>query len=91
MNNSTQASRPQVIPRETGAKKFVKAAIVFVIGAFCALYILNPGAGFVEFIPDNIPVIGNLDEAAAIAILISCCAYFGIDARPFSKFFNKKK
>ena len=28
---------------------------------------------------DNIPGIGNLDEAAAATMLISCLAYFGLD------------
>jgi uncharacterized membrane protein YkvA (DUF1232 family) len=33
------------------------------------IYILNPTMGVFELIPDNLPVIGNLDEGAA-AILI---------------------
>lgn len=42
---------------------------VFLLGLLSFVYILNPGAGFIEFIPDNIPVVGNLDEGAA-ALLI---------------------
>ncbi len=42
---------------------------------------MNLGLGIVEFIPDNIPIIGNLDEAAATLILINCMAYFGLDIR----------
>ena len=34
------------------------------------LYILNPTMGVFELLPDNIPFIGNLDEAAATAILL---------------------
>jgi uncharacterized membrane protein YkvA (DUF1232 family) len=37
---------------------------------FSVVYIINPTAGFLEFIPDNIPFIGNLDEAGATALLI---------------------
>lgn len=33
------------------------------------IYILNPGAGFIEIIPDMIPFIGNLDEGAAFLLL----------------------
>ncbi len=33
------------------------------------IYILNPGAGVVELIPDVIPVIGNLDEGAAFLLI----------------------
>ncbi len=34
------------------------------------VYLINPGAGMVEAIPDVIPWIGNLDEATATGILI---------------------
>ena len=37
---------------------------------FSVVYIINPTAGFLGFIPDNIPFIGNLDEAGATALLI---------------------
>ena len=33
------------------------------------IYILNPGAGFIEFIPDNLPIVGNLDEGAAMLLI----------------------
>ena len=44
---------------------------------FAVFYILNPTAGFIELIPDNIPIIGNLDEAGAVLIIISAIKYFG--------------
>jgi uncharacterized membrane protein YkvA (DUF1232 family) len=34
------------------------------------LYVLNPGAGIFEFIPDVVPVIGNLDDAGATLLVI---------------------
>ncbi len=52
---------------------------VFALGIISVLYILNPGAGFFELIPDNLPLIGNLDEAAAVALLLMCLKYFGLD------------
>jgi len=52
---------------------------IFLLGIFCLLYILNPTAGIFEIIPDNLPVIGNLDEAAAVATLLMCLSYFGLD------------
>lgn len=33
------------------------------------IYLLNPGLGIFELLPDNIPLIGNLDEGGA-AILV---------------------
>ncbi|MFN8284158.1 MAG: DUF1232 domain-containing protein [Chitinophagales bacterium] len=52
-----------------------------VIGAalFAVFYLINPTAGFLEFIPDNLPLIGNLDEAGAVFILISALKYFGFE------------
>ncbi|MFG1493406.1 hypothetical protein [Halobacteriovorax sp. ZH4_bin.1] len=36
------------------------------------IYLLNPTAGIIELIPDNIPYIGNLDEAGAVILFLSC-------------------
>ena len=60
-------------------KNVVNSLIIGGLGVFSALFLVNPGAGIFLEIPDNIPIIGNLDEAAATAILISCLAYFGFD------------
>jgi hypothetical protein len=38
--------------------------------ALGSLYILNPGAGIFELLPDNAPLVGNLDEAGATALVI---------------------
>ncbi|MDF1741750.1 MAG: DUF1232 domain-containing protein [Verrucomicrobiales bacterium] len=65
-----------------------KGIVVGVLGALSAVYLFNPTAGVIELIPDNFPVIGNLDEAAAAALLISCLAYFGLD---IGSIFGKKK
>lgn len=57
----------------------IKAIVVIVLGVLSLLYILNPGAGIFELIPDNIPILGNLDEATAVMVLLACLRYFGID------------
>lgn len=59
----------------------MKKQDITVIGAalFALIYLINPTAGFLEFIPDNIPLIGNLDEAGAVFILISALKYFGFE------------
>ncbi len=66
----------------------MKGFAIIVTAVLCVIYLLNPTAGFLEFIPDNLPVIGNLDEATAVAILLACARYFGYD---LSRFFGKKK
>ena len=67
---------------ERGVDLMKKAGIVL-LGLFCLLYILNPTAGIFELIPDNLPIIGNLDEAAAVAGLLMCLRYFGIELPDF--------
>ena len=57
----------------------MKSVIVAIVGIISLVYIINPTAGFIELIPDNFPIVGNLDEAAATVLLLSCLSYFGID------------
>ena len=66
--------------------KIINSLIIGTLGAISAVFLLNPGAGLFFEIPDNFPIIGNLDEAAAAALLISCLAYFGFDV---TKLFKK--
>ncbi len=60
-------------------KKRVEKAMVFGVAVISSIYLINPSAGILEFIPDNMPIIGNLDEGIAAALLLSCLRYFGID------------
>ena len=57
----------------------MKKIAVFCLGLLSVLYLLNPTAGVFEILPDNLPFIGNLDEAAAVALLLICLRYFGIE------------
>jgi uncharacterized membrane protein len=43
--------------------------VVFMMMAVGVFYVLNPTAGIVEFIPDNFPIIGNLDEGVAFMLI----------------------
>lgn len=62
------------------AGRFAAVAGIFV----SAFWLLNLTGGIVE-LPDNFPFVGNMDEAAATAILIACLRYLGIDVLPFSR------
>ena len=59
----------QTIPHHHGttspssARTPIKILSAITVAGLSALYITNPGAGVLEFIPDNIPIIGNLDES----------------------------
>ena len=64
----------------------MKGVIVFFFGLISILYLLNIGIGIFELIPDNIPLVGNLDEAGAVTLLLMCLRYFGVDmTRLFQK------
>ncbi len=65
--------------------KLIRDLLVLASGILSALYLLNIGFGIAEFIPDNVPIFGNLDEAAATALLLNCLAYFGLDLGHFLK------
>jgi len=45
--------------------------LVYTFAIIGLVYILNPTAGILEFIPDNIPLIGNLDEGVAFMFIIA--------------------
>lgn len=60
--------------RSTGRTIVILAAM-----AVAGLYLINPTAGILEFIPDNLPLVGNIDEAGAALMMISGLRYFGID------------
>lgn len=57
----------------------MKKAGVLLVGLLALIYLLNPTAGVFELIPDNIPLVGNLDEAAAMMLLLMCLRHFGYD------------
>lgn len=67
--------------------KLLRDLLVLASGILSALYLLNIGFGVAVFIPDNVPIFGNLDEAAATGLLINCLAYFGLDV---SRFLRRK-
>ncbi len=65
-----------------------KSIGVALLGILGLIYILNPTAGIIEIIPDAIPIIGNLDEAAAVTLILTSLRYFGVD---LTSFFKRKK
>jgi hypothetical protein len=43
--------------------------LIYAAAVFGLVYILNPTMGIFEFIPDNLPLIGNLDEGVAFVLI----------------------
>ena len=68
----------------------IKKIFFSLTGALSLLYLLNIGSGVIELIPDNIPLLGNLDEATAVLLLLNSLRYFGIDLMTiFERHLNK--
>lgn len=57
----------------------MKSFLVALAGIFSFIYLLNPTFGVLEFLPDNIPLIGNIDDATATMVLLGVLRYFGWD------------
>jgi len=55
-----------------------KDIMMMVLGAAAVVYLINPTFGIFELLPDNLPLIGNIDEAAATTLFIGVLSYFGI-------------
>ena len=43
--------------------------LVYLAAAVGLIYVLNPTMGIFEIIPDNLPLIGNLDEGVAFLLI----------------------
>ncbi len=43
--------------------------LVYLAAILGTIYLLNPTAGFIELLPDNLPIVGNLDEGAAMLLI----------------------
>ncbi len=63
----------------------MKSVLVAVAGIVALIYLLNPTLGIFELLPDNLPFIGNLDEATAMMVLLAALRYFGVDLTRFFK------
>ena len=53
---------------ELGYKKRVGLGHIFV-ALITLVYLFNPGFGMLELIPDNLPLVGNLDEGLLVALV----------------------
>ena len=48
-------------------------------GVLALIYLANPTFGLFELLPDNLPVVGNLDEAGAVLLLTNVLAWYGFN------------
>ncbi len=43
--------------------------LIYTFAIIGLIYILNPTFGVIEFLPDNLPIVGNLDEGIAYLLI----------------------
>lgn len=76
-NDAEELSLEDTQPVKTGAggprlsQRGWPTWLVYLLAVLGLIYILNPGAGFFELLPDNLPGIGNLDEGVAAVLVWS--------------------
>lgn len=80
--NENKYSSPLKGELEDGNESRSKAGpsmlVNIVIAVFCTIYLINPTLGVIELLPDNLPIIGNLDEATATAGLLYALSGLGV-------------
>jgi hypothetical protein len=73
------AGRPAPPSSEPRKPRGVLATIFSVFVAIVsAIYLINPTLGVFELLPDNIPLVGNLDEAFFTLALVSALGALGL-------------
>ena len=57
--------------------------LIAIVGLILStLFLLNLTFGLVE-IPDNLPIVGNIDEVLASGVFFACLSQLGINLLPF--------
>lgn len=80
---SCNATIARVMPNGGGAEagdgftRNISATNILIAGV-CLIYLFNPTAGILELIPDVTPIIGNLDEMAAVIGLLMSLTAMGL-------------
>lgn len=75
----------RIVIKSSHSPRSLGRTIGAVVGVLLsAVYLLNLSFGLLE-IPDNLPIIGNLDEVVVSAFFYGCLRYLGIDLIPFQR------
>ena len=69
-----------------GNARLLPRLLLPLAGALALLYLANPTLGFFELLPDNLPLVGNLDEGAAVLLLTNVLAWYGHDLNRLGKY-----
>ena len=64
---------------KNGKRGCLSTATALAGAAFSSVWLLNLQMGVFFEIPDNLPIVGNLDEAFFTALLLACLSYLGVE------------
>lgn len=63
--------------------------LVYLMAAIGLVYLLNPTAGILEILPDNLPIVGNLDESVSVLLILAGIVE-ALEGRKYRKSLKKK-
>jgi hypothetical protein len=66
---------------EKSQRSCLGISLALIGAALSGVFLSNLTFGLIE-IPDNVPIIGNLDEVVVSAVFFSCLSYLGINVVP---------
>lgn len=69
---------------KNGKRGCLSTAAALAGATFSFVWLLNLQMGVFFEIPDNLPIVGNLDEAFFTTLLLACLSYLGIEL-PFPR------
>ncbi|MBN1583736.1 MAG: DUF1232 domain-containing protein [Anaerolineae bacterium] len=76
-DNIDEPVEGEVIPEDHPEQPGWGKALAWGTIVLGGLYIINPTAGIFELIPDVVPIVGNLDEAALMFLIFGAMRYLG--------------
>jgi len=68
-NTNDHSKQNERMDKSLNVRDQQPAWLIYLLSLVGLLYLLNPTAGLIEIIPDNFPLVGNLDEGVA-AVLV---------------------
>lgn len=57
----------------------LKNILIAGLGVVAIVYLINPTLGVLELLPDNLPIVGNIDEGLATTVLLAVLRHYGLD------------
>jgi uncharacterized membrane protein YkvA (DUF1232 family) len=83
LEDFNDTSAPAERPVSPAGQPTWARAVAWLTVVLGGIYLINPTAGIFELLPDNLPVVGNLDEAAVVLVMLAAMRYLGVHLPEF--------